>query len=251
MRLSCYAAPVLRILGLIAAIVLLASACGDDADGGDVASIQVFCERAAAIADADEDFPEPEVMRELIDSAPPEIAEDVELVGELFIEAAEAEDASEAFGDAVAAGQTPEFRESVEAIEDFSRQECGIETEAGSDGADGNGDAATNVEEYDFDFAGVPGRTVAAAAGVELVGHSFRGGVVSDGVDSLRLFVDGLTEQQALDVCRRVAEHVADHPEVSGEGELSIGSGPETDQEDVVIAETTVGPGDAGDCRIA
>lgn len=239
------------IIGLIAAIVLLASACGDDADGGDVASTQVFCERSAAVADAGDDLPEPEVMRELIDSAPPEIAEDVELVGELFIEAAEAEDESEAFRDAIAASQTPDFRESVEAIEEFSREECGIETEGGQDGADGNGDAAGGAEEYDFDFAGVPGPTVAAAAGVELVGHSFRGGIVGDGVDSLRLYVSGLTEQQALDICRRVAEHVADHPEVSAEGELSIGSAPETDQEDVVIAETPVGPGDAGDCRIA
>lgn len=239
-----------RILRLVVVIVMLGAACGDDDGGG---STEAFCDLVEETAESEE-LPEPETMRALIDAAPSEIEDDVQLVGEAFIQMSEARDDPDAAAD-FGAAQTSEFQEAAEAIEDFSSEECGTESDpVESDGIDidanGDGDAGGDDEEFDFEFVGVPGPTVVEAAGVELAGHNFVGGIVNEGVDRLQLYVDGLTEEQALDICQRVAERVANHPEGSGEGELAIGSGISTEG-DTVLAETTVSPGDAGGCEIS
>lgn len=243
-----------RLLVLAAATAMLAAACGDDGDTGSTAA---FCDLLEE-ATGSEDLPPPEAIRALVDAAPSEIADDVERVGEVSIELSEAD--PDALNEAIEATQDPEFQESSEAIDDFSREECGIDpldpdpgagddTGAGDDAAgDGAAGDDTAADDFDFDLAGVPGPSIAEAADAELDGHSFRGGIVNEGVDSLQLYVNDLTEQEALEICQRVAEHVAHHPEADGEGELAVGSGAETEGETVLV-ETTVSPGDPGSCE--
>lgn len=122
-----------RIGTLLALIVVLASACTGGDEGGDVAA---FCDLAEEVQEAEgTDLPPPEAIRGLVDTAPDEIEEDVERVAEPFLDAADA-GGDEAFREAVAATQEPEFQEANQAVEQFMREECGIDTESDDTVAD-------------------------------------------------------------------------------------------------------------------
>lgn len=123
----------LRIGTLLALIVVLASACNGGDEGGDVAA---FCDLAEEVQESEgTDLPPPEAIRDLVDAAPDDIEEDVERVAEPFLDAADA-GGDEAFREAVAATQEPEFQEANQAVEQFMRGECGIDTESDDTVAD-------------------------------------------------------------------------------------------------------------------
>lgn len=123
-----------RIGTLFALMTMLAAACaGGDGDGGDVAA---FCDLAEeTVASPETDLPPPETIRGLVDAAPDDIEEEVERVAEPFLDAADAE-GDQAFREAVAATQEPEFQEANQAVEQFMREECGIDTESDDSASD-------------------------------------------------------------------------------------------------------------------
>ncbi len=230
---------------------LVLAACGND--GG---TQQAFCDLVVAIP---EDGPSEEEYGTLVEAAPDEIADDLERVLGPFVaaEKAAAENDQEAFREATASAGAPEFRDSVAEIEAFVEDQCGVDPAtltADPGDVDGSGDSGDSAEvaggEFDFVFVGVPGTVVRDAAGVEEIDPFHVDGVVrDDGSDFLLLGVIGIDEDQALDVCQRVAERIAEHPDASGEGALQINGAESATAPATASVTTRVSPGDPGECR--
>jgi uncharacterized cupredoxin-like copper-binding protein len=134
-------------LALLAALpMLLLGACGDD-DGG--ADVEAYCDLAREL-DEQEDFASDEQIGALIDTAPADIADDVEFVAERFKQAG-ADEIEQVFGD-------PEVAERIEPIEQFEAEHCGIgggDEEGGAHSHEIDSDAQrvdVTATEYDFEF---------------------------------------------------------------------------------------------------
>jgi len=103
----------LRVLALVGALVALPLVgCGDDG-GGDVAE---YCELSTESESADPT--DEDVLNDLEDAAPDEIADEVET----------AVDEIRNNSDEVFAGESDEFNEAVEAIEEFEAENCDTES---------------------------------------------------------------------------------------------------------------------------
>lgn len=143
------------------AVVLLAgtaSACGDDDDD---AAFAGYCEIARTLNEQ-EQFPTTEQLEEIRDVAPEEIADEVEVVVDAFVDAG---------NDPFAAFDDPDVEEAMGPIEAFDEERCGIENSGGDDDEEQDASvteldpAATRIDvtatDYAFALASAPaaGRT--------------------------------------------------------------------------------------------
>lgn len=120
----------------VATVLVLLAGCGDDGDGGEVATdedvqeepsepeqaaggdAQAYCDAAREL-DGQEAFPTPEQLDQLVAAAPEEVKADVEFVTERFEAAIETGDPAGAFAD-------PEVEQRLRSIEEFETRECGL-----------------------------------------------------------------------------------------------------------------------------
>lgn len=106
----------LRVGAVAVLLGLGVAACGDDDDDVAAGSVEAYCPLAAEL-DEQEGLPSDEQIRALMEAAPAEIAEEVELAGETLIEQGE-----DAFAD-------DEFTEALGVIEAYEAKACGLSDE--------------------------------------------------------------------------------------------------------------------------
>lgn len=168
----------LRVLAALLAATMLIAACGDDddttvgddttdpvddatdddtgddtdddaGDGEITEEAQAYCANVDAM-DESEEFPSPEQIQATVDSAPEEIAEEADIVGETLI-------GSE--GDFGAALADAEFREAFNALEVYESENCGpsqaevelLEAEGEESAADGAEVVPVTAVDYAFE----------------------------------------------------------------------------------------------------
>ena len=119
------------LISLTACGALTLAACGSDSDSGDGGGggdVEAFCDELAARADSDVDTTEEEdlaALRSIADSAPGEIADDMDTLVDAFAQA-QAFDLESATEDRMAEfeGLIAEFEEATAAVEQYARDKC-------------------------------------------------------------------------------------------------------------------------------
>lgn len=207
-----------RFLAPWFALVLLLVACGDDGGGG--GSAAAFCallEEEALPTGGEE--PDLDTLRELAETAPSEIRDDLDTLLDAFAELEDLdEDDPESFGAAFEIFLDPSVAAAGANLEEFAVDECGLDP----DDLDGGSDFGDDFDDLDFgddfdDFDpdevdptelsidGIKAHFAANHEGEAFVDAVFGYGIFGDSQIELNGDFDG--DDDALAACEAVADY--------------------------------------------